>query len=259
VKVAAVQHDIVWNDREANFARLAPRIRDAATLGADLVVLTETFSTGFVVDVPDIGEPEGGPSAQFLGNQAAEHGVWVCGSCPEIADGAATDDRRPFNTFVFAGPDGATHRYRKIHTFTYGGEPKHFGAGTELTSFTIAGARVTPLVCYDLRFADEFWQRADGTDVYVVTANWPAPRRLHWKALLQARAIENLAYVVAPAQWGRHSANRLTYGNAMVVDPWGTVLARCGDGEGVCVAPFRRDRIAQVRRELPSLSHRRLR
>ena len=105
-------------------------------------------------------------------------------------------DRRPFNSFVFAGPDGTTHRYRKIHSFTYGGEPKHFRAGDELTTFTIAGARVTPLVCYDLRFADEFWQRATGTDVFVVTANWPAPRRLHWQALLQARAIENLAYVV---------------------------------------------------------------
>ena len=88
---------------------------------------------------------------------------------------------------MFAGPDGSTHRYRKIHSFTYGGEPKHFRAGDELTTFTIAGVRVTPMVCYDLRFADEFWQRAIGTDVFVVTANWPAPRRLHWQSLLQAR------------------------------------------------------------------------
>ena len=75
---------------------------------------------------------------------------------------------------------------------------------------------------------------------------------------LRARAIENLAYVIAPAQWGRHSPSRVTYGNAMIVDPWGTVLARCGDGVGVCVAPFSRERLAQVRRELPSLDHRRL-
>jgi predicted amidohydrolase len=77
--------------------------------------------------------------------------------------------------------------------------------------------------------------------------------------LIRARAIENLAYVIAPAQVGRHSANRVTFGNAMVVDPWGVVLARCHDAEGVCVAPVSRARIAQVRRELPSLQHRRLR
>ena len=206
MKVAAVQHDIVWNDRHANFERLAPRIGDAAACGADLVVLTETFSTGFVVDVAEIGEPEGGPSAQFLaspGRRARCVGLRQLSGDPRPMP--RRGDRRPFNSFVFAGPDGTTHRYRKIHSFTYGGEPKHFRAGDELTTFTIAGARVTPLVCYDLRFADEFWQRAAGTDVFVVTANWPAPRRLHWQALLQARAIENLAYVVG-MQPGRHPA-----------------------------------------------------
>ena len=256
MKVAAIQHDIVWNDRQANFARLAPRIGDAARCGADLVVLSETFSTGFVVDVPDIGEPEGGPSAQFLGSQAAEHGVWVCGSCPEIPDGAATDDRRPFNTFVFAGPDGTTHRYRKIHTFTYGGEPKHFGAGAELTTFTIAGSRVTPLVCYDLRFADEFWQRADGTDVYVVTANWPAPRRLHWQALLQARAIENLAYVVGCNRVG--SGGGLEYaGDSRVVDPLGELLTTAAGDETILLATIDPQRVVDVRARFGFLDDRR--
>jgi deaminated glutathione amidase len=76
--------------------------------------------------------------------------------------------------------------------------------------------------------------------------------------LVRARAIENLAYVLAPAQVGRHSANRQTFGNAMIVDPWGVVLARCADGEGVCVAPLKRDRLEKVRQELPALKHRKL-
>ena len=139
-------------------------------------------------------------------------------------------DRRPFNSFVFAGPDGTTHRYRKIHSFTYGGEPKHFRAGDELTTFTIAGARVTPLVCYDLRFADEFWQRAAATDVFVVTANWPAPRRLHWQTLLQARAIENLAYVVGCNRVG--TGGGLDYaGDSRIVDPLGELLTTAAGDE----------------------------
>src|SRR4029079_18489506 len=86
MRVAAVPHDIVWEDRDANFERLAPRIAGAVGTGAELVLLTETFSTGFSM-TPGIGEPEGGPSAQFLAGRAAEHGVWVGGTCPEIAPG----------------------------------------------------------------------------------------------------------------------------------------------------------------------------
>jgi predicted amidohydrolase len=256
VRVAAVQHDIVWNDRHANFERLAPRICEAASSGADLVVLSETFSTGFVVDVAGIGEPEGGPSAQFLAAQAAEHGVWVCGSCPETPADAAADDRRPFNSFVFAGPDGITHRYRKIHSFTYGGEPKHFRAGDQLTTFTISGARVTPLVCYDLRFADEFWQRAIETDVFVVTANWPAPRRLHWQTLLQARAIENLTYVVGCNRVG--SGGGLEYaGDSRVIDPLGELLTTAAGDETTLLATVDPDRVADVRARFRFLDDRR--
>ncbi len=256
VKVAAVQHDIVWNDRDANFERLAPRIGDAAASGVDLVVLTETFSTGFVVDVAEIGEPEGGPSAQFLAAQAAEHGVWVCGSCPEIPTDAAGGDRRPFNSFVFAGPDGTTHRYRKIHSFTYGGEDKHFRAGDELTSLTIAGARVTPLVCYDLRFADEFWQCAAATDVFVVTANWPAPRRLHWQTLLQARAIENLAYVVGCNRVGTGGGLDYT-GDSRIVDPLGELLATAAGDETTLFGTVDPDRVTDVRARFGFLDDRR--
>jgi omega-amidase len=254
VKIAAVQHDIVWNDRQANFDRLAPRIAEAAACGAELVVLTETFSTGFVVDDADLGEPEGGPSAQFLAAQAAEHGVWVGGSCPEIP--AGDGDRRPYNTFVCAGPDGATHRYRKIHTFTYGGEQKHVRAGDELVTFTIGDVRVTPLICYDLRFADEFWQRAIGTDVYIVPANWPAPRRHHWQVLLQARAIENLAYVVGCNRVG--SGGGLEYaGDSRVIDPAGELLATAAGDETMLLATIDPERVAAVRGRFGFLDDRR--
>ena len=146
IRLSAIQHDIVWNDRSANFRRLAPQVAAAAAGGARLVVLTETFSTGFAVDDPALAEPEGGPSAQFLQEMASRHGVWLCGSCPEIPADAAqgaesgsaeSGDRRPANSLVFAGPDGTVHRYHKIHPFTFAGEHNHFRAGSELVQIEI--------------------------------------------------------------------------------------------------------------------------
>jgi predicted amidohydrolase len=256
VRVAAVQHDIVWTDREANFAHLAPMIAAAAGAGAGLVLLTETFSTGFAVDVPDLGEPEGGPSSQFLVDRAAEHGIWVGGSCPEIPPDAPADDQRPYNSFVLAGPDGTVHRYRKIHPFSYGGEEKRFRAGTELITVDIAGLRVSPLVCYDLRFADEFWQLAGETDLYLVPANWPEKRRLHWTALLQARAIENQAYVVGVNRVGEGGGLRYS-GDSRIVDPTGELLATAAQTESILLADLSADHVREVRDHFRFLQDRR--
>ena len=184
MRFGVVQHDIVWEDRDANFARLAPQVARAAGAGAEFVLLSETFSTGFSM-TPGMGEPEDGPSADFLRDQAARHRVWVAGSCPEIAP----DGDLPYNSLVLAGPDGTVHRYRKLHPFTHGGEHERFRAGEKPVTVAVGGLRVTPFVCYDLRFADVFWSAALDTDVYLVTANWPAARRLHWQTLLQARSI----------------------------------------------------------------------
>jgi omega-amidase len=253
VRIAAIQHDIVWADREANFEHLAPMIRAAAGTGARFVLLTETFSTGFVTDRP-IGEPECGPSSQFIIEQAKTNGVWVGGSCPEIA--ADGDDERPFNTFVIAGPRGELHRYRKIHPFTYGGEEKHFRAGDQLITIDIEGLRVSPLVCYDLRFADEFWQLAKATDLYLVPANWPEARRLHWMSLLLARAIENQAYVIGCNRVGEGGG--LVYsGDSRIVDPQGELLATASRTESILIADISAERVAATRERFQFLRDRR--
>jgi len=255
VRVAALQHDIVWGDRDANFAHLAPMIRAAAGSGARLALLTETFSTGFVTDRP-IGEPEGGPSAQFIISQAAENGLWVGGTCPEIPADSSADDQRPYNSFVIASPDGVAHRYRKIHPFTYGGEDKQFRAGGELLTIDIEGLQVSPLVCYDLRFADEFWQLARQTDLFLVPANWPEPRRLHWQVLLQARAIENQAYVIGCNRVGEGGG--LTYsGDSRIVDPMGELLATAARTESILLADISADHVAATRARFQFLRDRR--
>ena len=256
MRLAAIQHDIEWNDRSANFRHLAPLIASARAAGAQLIQLTETFSTGFAVDDPTLGEPEGGPSSQFLQEQATRHGAWVCGTCPEVPADSDPADTRPANSFVLAGPDGTVHRYRKIHPFTFAGEHRHFRAGTELVQVQIEGVRVSPFVCYDLRFADEFWGLAPTTDLYLVPANWPEPRRLHWMALLQARAIENQAYVVGCNRVG--SGGGLNYvGDSRIVDPLGELLATGSQGETILLADIEPATVAAVRERFQFLPDRR--
>jgi predicted amidohydrolase len=252
MRIAAVQHDIVWEDREANFARLAPQVGRAAAAGAELVLLTETFSTGFSM-TEGIGEAEGGPSARFLAAQAADHGVWVGGSCPEIAP----DGPLPYNSFVLAGPDGTTHRYRKLHPFTHGGEHERFRAGAGPVTVTIGGLRITPFVCYDLRFADVFWQAAPETDLYVVVANWPAARRLHWQTLLQARAIENQAYVVGCNRVGTAGDGTEHAGDSRIVSPMGELLATAAGTETLVLADVDPAEVAATRDRLRFLPDRR--
>ncbi|MCV2491218.1 carbon-nitrogen family hydrolase [Geodermatophilus sp. YIM 151500] len=255
-RIAAVQHDIVWEDREANFARLAPLVAGAVGLGAELVLLTETFSTGFSM-TPGIGEPEGGPSARFLAAQAAEHGVWVAGSCPEVVADGGADAGLPYNSLVMAGPDGSVHRYRKLHPFTHAGEHERFRAGDKPVTVEIAGLRVTPFICYDLRFADVFWHAARDTDVFLVPANWPSPRRLHWQALLQARAIENQAYVVGCNRVGTAGDGTEHVGDSRVVSPMGELLATAAGVETVLVADVDPAEVAATRDRFRFLADRR--
>jgi predicted amidohydrolase len=183
---------------------------------------------------------------------AQELNVYIGGSCPEVAP----DDLRPFNTFVVASPDGSEHRYSKIHPFTYGGEDKHFRAGQEHVTIDIDGLRTSLFVCYDLRFADEFWACAHDTDIYLVPANWPTARREHWMALLRARAIENQAYVVGCNRVG--DGGGLNYsGDSLVIDPLGTILAQGQSEACILYAEIEPAFVSDVRTKYPFLQDRR--
>lgn len=252
MKVAGVQHDVVWEDRAATLARLEPQLAAAAGLGARLVVLTEMFPVGFSMEPERMAEPEDGPSTGFLRSQAAALGVWLAGSVPVLPAGGG----RPVNRFLLAGPYGELEHYDKLHPFTYSGEHEHYAAGPQRVTFVVEGVRVTPFVCYDLRFADEFWAEAPGTDCYVVVANWPAARRAHWQALLLARAIENQAYVVGVNRVGEGGG--LTYaGDSRIVDPLGEVLAAGSGGETIILADVDPAVVAETRRRYPFLADRR--
>ncbi|MCB9567864.1 MAG: carbon-nitrogen family hydrolase [Myxococcales bacterium] len=252
MRIAAVQSDIAWEDPEANFARLRPRIAAAAAADARLVVLPEMFACGFSMETERIAEPVGGPSSTFLFDQAMLHKIWICGSIPEIAEGGG----KPHNTLVIAGPDGEAHRYRKIHPFTFAGEHERYAAGDRHLRLEIEGTRLTFFICYDLRFADEFWARAHDTDAFVVVANWPERRRHHWSTLLRARAIENQTYVIGVNRVGK--GGELVYtGDSAIIDPWGEVLASAAGDPTMLLAEIDPGRVADARAIFPVLADRR--
>jgi len=253
-------------DRARNLATALRLVNEAADLGAKLVGLPENFAfMGRDEERIAAAETLEGPTLAALRDLARARRIWiVAGSIAE----QVPEPGRTANTSVLVGDDGSiVAAYRKIHLFDVNipdgaryAESETVVPGDKAVVAPSPLGRVGLTICYDLRFPELYRQLASlGAEVITIPAAFTLfTGKDHWEVLIRARAIENLCYVVAPAQVGRHSANRLTYGNAMVVDPWGTVLARCPDGEGVCVAPFQRARLERVRQELPALKHRRL-
>jgi predicted amidohydrolase len=249
VRVAAIQHDVVWEDRERTLAHVEPMVASAADAGAGLVVLPEMFAVGFSMDPARVAESPGGPTTEWMVATAASRQVWVGGSIPEQGEG------RPRNVLVLVSPTGAVHRYAKMHPFTYSGEHEQYDAGSELVTVDVDGLRVSLFVCYDLRFGDGFWALASETDVYVVPANWPAKRGHHWRSLLLARAIENQAYVVGCNRVGR--GGKLDYdGDSCIIDPMGELLASASGVEAVVAADVDPDVVRQTRERFPFLRDR---
>ncbi|MEP7021829.1 MAG: nitrilase-related carbon-nitrogen hydrolase [Pseudonocardiales bacterium] len=251
MKVAAIQHDIMWEDAAATRSHVTPMIAQAAASGARLVALTEMFATGFSMQPDRIAEDEGGPTETFLLAEARAHDVNIVAS---IAQRGPDGNFR--NNAVLATPTGTVHRYAKIHPFTYAGEHERYTPGEQHVTVDVEGLRVTLFVCYDLRFADEFWVRAADTDLYVVPANWPEPRREHWRTLLRARAIENQAYVMGINRVG--AVKDLNYvGDSAIIDPHGRTLAEASVGEAVLVADVTSQSVVSDRRDFPFLADRR--
>jgi predicted amidohydrolase len=252
MKVGALQSDIVWEDPAANFARLRPWVEVAAASDVRLLALPEMFACGFSMATDRIAEPAGGPSHDFLVEQSTKHGLWIAGSVPE----RPREGSRPYNTLLLASPQGEVTRYRKIHPFSHAGEHEHYDAGASPVSVVVEGVRISLFICYDLRFADEFWAVAAETDAYLVVANWPRARRDHWQALLAARAIENQAYVIGVNRVG--SGGLLDYsGDSRIIDPSGALLASAAEQETLITAEITPELVGETRAALPFLKDRR--
>jgi predicted amidohydrolase len=264
--VVAVAQMTSTTDVARNLDSAEALVRQAAGRGAVFVGLPENFaflrSEG--EPVPD-AQALDGPWVARMAALARSLGIsLLLGSLAERVPGEA----RVRNTSLLLGPDGSTvAAYRKIHLFDIDlpgmehlKESKSVVPGTELV---VAASAIGPLglsICYDLRFPELYRQlvRRGARVLAVPSAFTERTGKAHWEVLLRARAIENLAYVLAPAQVGHHGGGRSSHGQAMIVDPWGVVLAQVPDGEGIALAELDFARQERLRRELPALGHTRL-
>ncbi len=266
LRVAAIQMTSTPR-REDNLRAAAEQIAEAARQGAQLVALPEYFCLMGLRDTDKLAlrEADGhGPIQDFLAETAARHGIWLIGGSIPLA---APEPDRVFNSLPVYDPHGRrVARYDKIHLFSFHrgaesyDEARSIAPGRTPVAFdcTVDGIslRIACAVCYDLRFPELF--RGLGTiDAIVIPSAFTATTgRAHWELLLRARAVENLCYVLAPAQGGRHENGRTTFGHSMLVDPWGDVLAVREDGPGVVLGEIDPSRIQDVRASLPALDHR---
>lgn len=251
MRVAVIQHDIAWEDAATTRSHLAGPVAAATAGGARLIVLTEMFATGFSMRTDRTAETIDGPTVTWMHGQAYDHGVWIAGSLPIRDD----EHDRPTNSLLVVGADGIVARYDKLHPFSYAREHEHFRSGTTDVTVTLDGVRWHLSVCYDLRFADQYWRAAPDVDAYLVVANWPAARRTHWQTLLPARAVENQAFVVAANRVG--SGGDLAYaGDSRIIDPLGEVLAAGAGAETILQGEIDAATVTDVRRNLPFLPDR---
>lgn len=267
MKVAALQM-VSTPDVARNLAAAEIGLADAAAQGVRLVALPEYFCLLGRADTDKlaIAEADGdGPIQAFLADAARRHGLWLVGGTLPIRDAAQADRVR--NSCCVYSPDGKrAARYDKIHLFAFDNgrerydEGRTLVAGTQPVALAVDGLRVGLSVCYDLRFAELYRAlMSPPCDLIVVPSAFThTTGQAHWELLLRARAIENQCYVLAPAQGGRHENGRRTWGHSLLVDPWGEVLACREEGFGLVVGEVEPSRLADVRRQLPALAHRRL-
>ena len=263
MRVACVQLNS-RDDKAANVAAAAELVRRAAAAGARLVALPETWTyKGSHSRLAGEAEDIDGPSNKVLVGLARELGVYVlAGSLYELTEQAG----HYYNTSVLFDPAGEPLAvYRKLHLFDAVSGTKVYREsddqlpGDELVVAEVDGVKVGLSICYDLRFPELYRALAlhGARIVLVPSAFTEHTGRDHWEVLLRARAIENGCFVVAPDQWGVHGEGRLCHGRSMIVDPWGTVLARAADGVGWCDAELDLEAVDRVRGQLPALRHRR--
>ena len=263
-RIAAIQM-VSAPEVAPNLAAAGRLVAQAAAEGAQIAALPEFFPIlgRHESDKVQVREREGSGLIQdFLSGTALRNRVWlVGGTVPlECADPARVRNA----SLVYDDQGKRVARYDKVHLFSYRGRVESFDEARTIEPGDAPLAVESPFgklglsVCYDLRFPEFYRRLADIDCWFVPSAFTAATGAAHWEVLLRARAIENLCYVVAPAQGGVHANGRRTHGHTMIVDPWGKVLAERAEGEGVVLAEMDAARLAEVRKSLPALEHRKL-
>jgi len=250
VEIIGLQYDINWENKPANFAKVRQLLKAASPRPGSLVALPEMFATGFSMNADEIAEARGGETETFLSKLAAELQVTLIG-------GVAVRDRdgKSRNKALVLDHTGQLICfYAKMKPFTPGAEEQHYAPGGKPSVFTWGECNVSPFICYDLRFPELFREAAvrHRPELFAVIANFPAKRISHWIQLLQARAIENQAYVMGVNRVGNDPF--YTYnGRSIVVDPQGDILADAGETEGIVRAELNLEQLDKYRTGMPFL------
>ena len=243
LRTLIVQADIRWNAPKENRRHIGGLL-EAHAGDFDLAVLPETFTTGFLGDGGAEDEDMQGASISWMRDMAARHEAAVAGSLVIVEEG------HRFNRFVFVTADGVAAHYDKRHLFSYGGEDAVYTAGDRRVSFEYRGWRINLQVCYDLRFP--VWCRnRDDYDLMLLVANWPARRIHHWSLLLQARAMENQAFVVGVNRCGRDGKGLDYPGCSVVHGPMGETLLKLDDEETATAVALDLDEVKKARERYP--------
>lgn len=251
-----------------NLATAGELLAEAARAGAQLAVLPENFACMGEQDTDKVAlrEPQGdGPIQKFLSDTAREHGLWiVAGTIPLAADAPG---KVRASSLLYDDQGRCAARYDKLHLFDVdvgGGESYResdtLEAGTDIVVADTPFARIGLSVCYDVRFPELYRNmHRRGVELITVPSAFTATTgAAHWHALLRARAVENLCYVIAANQGGHHANQRETYGHSLILDPWGRVLAEIETGPGVACADLDFEHLRELRSRFPALEHRRL-
>ena len=246
------QFDISWEAKQANFEKVSKLLECNLPVPGSLVVLPEMAFTGFSMNVARVTQDAPGATESFLVDLAKRFGVClVAGLATQASNG------RGENKAVFVMPDGHIEgTYQKVHLFSPGGENLYFQPGDTISKFFWQGGCVVPLICYDLRFPELFRSALSlGAELYVIIANWPAPREDHWITLLRARAIENQAFVAGVNRCGRDPQCEYS-GRSLIIGPDGRILAQAGRAEEVVWAEIDWDDVREYRIRFPVLADR---
>ena len=252
MKVYGIQADLQWEDKNENFTKIRTLLDNEKIEADSLIVLPETFATGFSMNlkVTTMNEPD--QTESFLSGLAKDKSCWVTGGLVE----PATDGQKGINSSLSFSPDGQKLcSYGKIHPAAFFGEDKVHKPGDRVEVFPLNDFRVCPLVCYDLRFPELFRiGMQKGANLFIVIACWPKERIDHWVSLLKARAIENQAYVVGVNRVGSDPETEFG-GRSLVIDPMGETLTDAGRDESVAQAELDLNRLDAWREKFPVLKH----
>jgi predicted amidohydrolase len=253
LRIAIVQTALHWQNIKANLDMFDTLLRNVK---ADLIVLPEMFSTGFSMDAEALAESMDGSAVRWMASKAAEANAVLTGSLIIYeGDGAY---RKYYNRLIWMRPDGSYETYDKRHLFSLSEEPKIYTAGEKRLIVTLNGWRICPMICYDLRFP--VWsrnaindQREADYDILIYVANWPSRRAVAWKALLQARAIENQSYVIGANRVGEDGESFAYSGDSSAIDPLGTILYHKEESAEVATISLHYDDLVKARRLFPFL------